>query len=316
MTWTAVAFVPAAVSTAYQAAGSPAQWDGTIQNRQWHLVRVPTGLKSYRWDEVTALGSTAGPPAAHQPNTSAFHPVDFIPPLHGEPALTDPKAPNNPGVPTTDAGLSGSWCECDRYEGPIATLGATPTFHDGRWWVQLGKRTMFFGSANGSGTATGTGAHAALPNPQNRPEINAADDLLAYFDTNACTRESLPVVTAFQNAYNASSLPGRLTPDGQYGPNTQSAVQLTLDEAQSDSGSGPSQSAPTNCFGGAIPTTPSVDPTPSTPPTPGGSTPTPSSAPTGPNSSRTPLIIGGFAVAGAALIGYTYWKKHHRGRRS
>jgi hypothetical protein len=376
------------------------------------------------------MGSIAGPPAPHQPNTDAFHPADFIPPLRGKPPLTEqPVMPHS--QPTTDAGLSGSWCECDRYEGPIATLGATPTLHNGRWWVQLGKRTMFFGSANASlfpdappdplfgpyvgvdahchwasvaaptgetgawttvvpdywspivgsqqhlswvvqlssgvrhavtlfgshqlkvrrylritcstpqnthrdywyactylavaptqktlaGVPLGIGAHASLPNPINRAEINAANDLLSYFDVNACTRDSIPVVSAFQNAYNASGLPGHLTVNGQYGPNTQRALQNALDEAQNDAGSGPSQPAPDNCFGRSVPAIPAVDPTPTptpaTPSTPTAPTTTTTVATGG--SSYAPLVIGGFAVAGAALIGYTYWRKKHRGHRS
>jgi hypothetical protein len=162
---------------------------------------------------------------------------------------------------------------------------------------------------------SGFGAHAALPNPQSRPEISAADDLLAYLDVNACTRDSIPVVASFQVAYNASGLPGQLTANGQYGPNTERALQNTLDEAQGDAGAGPSQSAPANCFGRAVPATPAVDPvgpgpTPTTPMAPTTASTNP------PSASATPYIIGGAVLAGAGLIGYTYWKKKRRGHRS
>jgi hypothetical protein len=314
MSWTAVAFVPADVSTAYQAAGSPATWSGTVQNRQWHITHSDTGLKSYRWDEVTALGSSVAftQSSAHKagPHNDIFNP-DYIPPLHGHPALQDPRSYPR-GVPTTDAGLSAplidNWCECDRYEGPI-TLGAVPTLHNGRWWKREGTRTMYFGASLGVG--------AALPNPNGRPEINAAIDLIAYFATNPCTQASLPVVVAFQNAYNASGLPGHLTVDGQYGPNSQKAAQNVMDEAQADAGAGPSQQAPANCFGRAVPAVPAVDPvTPITPsPTPGPQV-LPTVVVTGnPPTNYTPYIIGGVAAAGAGLVGYAYWKKHRRGRR-
>ena len=163
------------------------------------------------------------------------------------------------------------------------------------------------------------GAYTALPNPQNRPEINAAIDFLAYYDANGCSRSSLPVVTAFQNAYNASGLPGQLTLDGEYGPNSQRALQNVMDEAQADAGAGPSQQAPANCFPeyGSVPSIPALDVTP-TSPAPSGGSGTYTAPTTTVTGSTTPsnavLLIGGAAAAVAGGLGYWYYKKHKRGR--
>jgi hypothetical protein len=162
-----------------------------------------------------------------------------------------------------------------------------------------------------SGVDVGVGAHAALPNPNNRLEISAADDLLAYFDTNPCTQARVPVVAAFQNAYNASSLPGRLTVDGQYGGNTQRALQNTLDEAQNDAGAGPSQQAPVNCFGMAVP----VTPTPDVAPTPAPVVIVPPATNTTTNTTTTTatpwgtIALVAAAVTGVGLVGYAVAKK-------
>jgi hypothetical protein len=110
----------------------------------------------------------------------------------------------------------------------------------------------------------------ALPNPQNRAVINAANDLLASLDSGA-VQGSLPVVSAFQNAYNASGLPGQLTVDGEYGPSSQRALQNAMDQAQADAGAGPSQAAPQNAYSNTESTIPALDPTvaPATPGAPG-----------------------------------------------
>lgn len=168
-------------------------------------------------------------------------------------------------------------------------------------------------------SADGLGQSPALPNPQNRAEISAAIDFLAYYDTNGCSRASLPVVVALQNAYNASGLPGQLSIDGEYGPNSQRALQNIMDEAQADAGSGPSQQAPANCFPeyGNVPSIPALDrPNAATiPPPTSGSTTLPTTTVTGgaPNN-KAILLVGGAAAAVAGGLGYWYWKKHKRGR--
>jgi hypothetical protein len=158
----------------------------------------------------------------------------------------------------------------------------------------------------------GVGA-AAPPNPQNRAEINAVTDMIAFFDSNGCTRASLPVVKVFQIAYNQSGLPGRLTEDGQYGGNTERAAQNTLDEAQADAGAGPSQQAPANCFGMAVPATPGLDPAPPPAPHPGGGPVTPTTPTTSASSSNTAWwLIGSAAAVGATALGVAYYRKRHR----
>ena len=171
----------------------------------------------------------------------------------------------------------------------------------------------------GLGKNNDLGAYAALPNPQNRAEINAAIDFLAYYDVNGCSKKSLPVVVALQNAYNASGLPGQLTDDGEYGPNTQRALQNIMDEAQADAGAGPSQQAPANCFPeyGNVPSIPALDrPNAAPTSTPGQMTlpvttitPSESTKP-----STATLLVGGAVAAVAGGLGYWYWKKHKRGR--
>jgi len=102
--------------------------------------------------------------------------------------------------------------------------------------------------------------------------------------------------------------------DGEYGPNTQRALQNVLD-AIGAANNGPSQAAPTNCFPelGAVPTVPALDVTPTpTPATPAAVMPT--VTPPASMASMTPWIIGGAAVAGAGVVGYAYWRKHKRSR--
>lgn len=161
-----------------------------------------------------------------------------------------------------------------------------------------------------------------VQNPNNRPEINAAVDLMAYFATNGCSRASIPVVKMFQVAYNASGLPGQLTEDGEYGPNSQRALQNTLDEAQADAGVGPSEQAPTNCFPeyGNVPSVPALDVTPAS----GGgggtttlptTTVTSTTTPTSSKSSAALWIIGSAAAVGATALGVSYYRKRKRMRR-
>lgn len=198
-----------------------------------------------------------------------------------------------------------SWRVCSFDEAP-AGLGSAPMLHRGRWYVGQ--------SGSGWFRALKWGLGATLPNPKLRPEVDAAMDLLDYLRGNGCTQASFPACATFQATYNASGLPGRLSVDGQYGGNTMRALQNVMDEAQADAGTGPSQQAPADCFQGnptygpeaVIPGLDVVTPTPAPTTTVVVNPPAPSS----PN-----WLIWGALAAGATAIGYTYWKKHHRGRR-
>jgi hypothetical protein len=200
--------------------------------------------------------------------------------------------------------LPGRWveCGCDAPPG----LGATPVMHRGSWHALSGSRVLRFQIGAGSAVLPGDSA-----------VIAAANALLAYYDNNAPTTASITTVSAFQSAYNASGQPGVLTVDGQYGPNTQRALQNVIDSAEA--GLGPTQGAPANAWGTAPPATPAPDVAPAVPATPNG--PGTYVAPTitvvgTPPTNYTPWIIGGVAAAGVGLVGYTYWKKHRRGHRS
>jgi len=179
-----------------------------------------------------------------------------------------------------------TWIKAPLGSGPFG-LGATPMLVEKTWWVAANGITYSQGLAGGSGFGD-------LPAAQ-----SAAADLMAFFATNAPSRDSVPQVSAFQSAYNSSGLPGSLTVDGQYGPNTQVALNNVI---------GPSQLAPQNVFSDVVPTTPQPD----EPPAPAPTTPT-AITPAGATGIPTPVIIGGAAVLGAGLI-YWAWKrkKHHR----
>lgn len=123
--------------------------------------------------------------------------------------------------------------------------------------------------------------------------------LVAWLAANGCTQASVPAVSQFQTDYNGSGLAGQLTVDGQYGPNTQTALQNVL-------GSG--STAPDNCFGGTPPSTPALDS--ATGITTSNGTTIAASSPDYSN-----WIIGGAAALGVGIIGLMWWKKHHRGRR-
>jgi hypothetical protein len=142
------------------------------------------------------------------------------------------------------------------------------------------------------GAARGLGAPADA--------ISAAQDLVNYLNANGCTQSSVSQVSAFQAAYNASGSPGQLTVDGQYGGNSQAALQYILDNAPAAGGGGPTQAAPTNCFGMPVPAIPGLDPTPPPGPSPG---PSPRPSPSPPLSSPGGLPWGTIAVAGAAVVG-------------
>ncbi len=350
MTWTLIPFVPKDAMHAYLSAGSPATWTGTVHNRQWHIAKSSTGLQQYRWDVATSVGRPLYDEGPAQPSADQYN-IDYTPPLNGQVIQSpyDGTPPHTfPGKQTTDSGLSGrmrewsvarmnggggvgglydrnnankrswkgggtmsdprgdlgldsgQWVECGCEP---ETLGATPQMFRGSWHAKSGTKTMRW---------AGIGAHALLQG--NRTEVSAANMVLAYFDNNPCTKASIPVVSDFQRAYNASGLPGSLTVDGQYGPNTQQALQNVIDMAEA--GIGPTQAAPPNCWGTAVPAMPAPDAgqVVVTPPASPTTTTVTTNVNPPPSTSWTPWVIGGAAVAGAGVVGYAYWKKHHRGR--
>lgn len=139
--------------------------------------------------------------------------------------------------------------------------------------------------------------------------------LIAWLQANGCTQNSVSQVSAFQSAYNSSGLPGSLTVDGQYGGNTQSALQNVLNASMTGVVSGASP-APDNCFAGTqwatVPATPAPDAV-------GTSTDPTTNQTVDVGQGQTdwaPWIIGGAAALGAGIVGYAFWKGHHmRGRR-
>lgn len=248
-------------------------------------------------------------PLPHQPNTNVFR--DEV--WSGGEAI--PTAANIPGVPTTDAGLSGStvfdqvpvdWIKCDACDSPKG-VGATPTLHRGAWHVRhpnSGEAYRFVGKPQGLGAALLQGDTTV---------IAAANGLLAYYDTNTPSQASVPAVSAFQAAYNASGMPGALTVDGQYGPNTQKALQNVIDAAEA--GLGPTQGAPANAWGTQPPAVPAPDVAPATPAGPGTLVLPETTIVGTPTPNYTPWIVGGVAAAGVGLVGYAYYRKHRRGHR-
>ena len=199
--------------------------------------------------------------------------------------------------------LPTDWIVCTECDAPSG-LGGTPTLHRGSWHVRhpkSGKAYRFVGA--GSALLQGDST-----------VIAAANGLLGYYSGNAPSQGSVPAVSAFQSAYNASGYPGSLTVDGQYGPNTQKALQNVIDGAEA--GMGPTQAAPPNAWGTAPPATPAPDVAPPGSPSGPGTLVLPETTIVGtPTPNYTPWIIGGVAAAGITLVGYTYWKKHRRGHR-
>lgn len=130
--------------------------------------------------------------------------------------------------------------------------------------------------------------------------------LVAWLNANGCTQSSVSQVSQFQTDYNSSGLPGQLTVDGQYGPNTQAALDAVL---------GTSGTAPTNCFGGTPPATPALDSQTGIQ-TSSGTTVTPTSNPAG-VTDYSPYIIAGSALVGAGILGWALWRYYHpkRGHR-
>lgn len=198
--------------------------------------------------------------------------------------------------------MKGRWINAP-HQVRIPDLGAAPTLVANRWYAKSGDRIMQW--------TEGLGA-VDLANPSNLPIIDAANAVIDYLNSNGCTQASIPAVATFQTQYNATGQPGQLTVDGQYGGNTQAALQNIINQATADAGAGPAQSAPANCFGMAVPARPALDP-----PLAGGSSTTITTTTTDTTSTSTmptwaPWLVGGAVVAGAGLIGYTIWKKKHR----
>jgi hypothetical protein len=246
-------------------------------------------------------------PLPHQPDTNVFRNEVWS----GGPSIP---VHSFPGKQSTDAGMSGGsvvfdqlpvdWIKCEACDAP-AGVGAVPALHRGAWHVRHnGEAFRFVGKPQGVGAALLQGDTTV---------IAAANGLLAYYDTNTPSQASVPAVSAFQAAYNASGQPGALTVDGQYGPNTQKALQNVIDAAEA--GVGPTQAAPPNAWGTAPPAVPAPDVAPATPTGPGTLVLPETTIVGTPTPNYTPWIIGGAVAAGAGLVGYTYWKKHRRGHR-
>lgn len=183
------------------------------------------------------------------------------------------------------------WIEAPAGSGPTG-LGEAPLLVGQTWWIRRDGITYGFGAGFGDVSTA----------------LSAADNLMTKFSSTPPSRAVVPEVSAFQSAYNGSGLPGSLTVDGQYGPNTEAALQKVLDLRS------PPQAAPANVFSTAIPSTPAAD-TP--PPGPNPDAP-PAPKPTAPgldNSSSgipTPYIVGGAVLAGAGLIYWAWSRKKHR----
>jgi hypothetical protein len=145
----------------------------------------------------------------------------------------------------------------------------------------------------------------------NQGLTDAAQAVVNFFAANACTRASVPEVASFQATYNVSGMPGHLTVDGQYGGNTERALQIVLNNSPAAGGGGPVQAVPPNCFGMAVPETPVVDVTPAAPVTP--TTTTTTTTTTAP-STMSPWIIGGAAAVVAGGVGYAVYRARKRRR--
>lgn len=193
--------------------------------------------------------------------------------------------------------MNGQWIEVARHDAP-AGLGAIPRKHrDGRWYAASpdGKRMFRFHPQRvGVGaidTTQGAGAQA----------YTAATLVVTYFASNPCTQSSIQQVSDFQTAYNAAGGAGQLTVDGQYGGNTQAALQEVL------SSTAGAATAPQNCFNMVVPSVPALDPV-----TPQGTIDTTQIQTA---FDWTPWLIGGGVAATLGVIGYAVWAKRHHRRR-
>jgi len=147
----------------------------------------------------------------------------------------------------------------------------------------------------------------------NQGLTDAAQAVVNFFAANACTRASIPEVASFQATYNGSGMPGHLTVDGQYGGNTERALQIVLNNAPAAGGGGPVQAVPPNCFGMAVPDTPALDPSTPTAPTAPATTTTTTTTTSTP-STMSPWIIGGAAAVVAGGVGYAVYRARKRRR--
>jgi hypothetical protein len=142
--------------------------------------------------------------------------------------------------------------------------------------------------------------------------VPAAQDLVNALATNGCPQTAFAECSAFQVAYNALGGP-QITVDGKYGGNTQAALQQVMAQNLVIVNSGVSSTtAPTNCFGMAVPAVPGLDQAPS-----GGSgkLTVPTTTVTGKASTDyTPWLIGGAVVVGASGLAYVWYKKKHKRR--
>jgi hypothetical protein len=146
----------------------------------------------------------------------------------------------------------------------------------------------------------------------NQGLIDAAQAVVNFFAANACTRASIPEVASFQATYNTSGMPGALTIDGQYGGNTERALQIVLNNTPAAGGGGPVQAVPSNCFAMAVPETPVLDVTPTATPTTPTTTTTTTTTTT--PSTMSPWIIGGAAAVVAGGVGYAIYRARKRRR--
>ena len=104
------------------------------------------------------------------------------------------------------------------------------------------------------------GGAPATPNPNSAPVFQAAQALLTYLSQNGCSQGFIQQVADFQNAYNATGLGPQISPDGNYGGNSQAALQIVLNSVNPPAGT-----APDNCYGMPVPSMPGANPTPATP---------------------------------------------------
>ena len=133
---------------------------------------------------------------------------------------------------------------------------------------------------------------AAPSNAPSQALLTAAGALVDWLAANGCTQGSIPACATFQAQYNQEGQVN-LVVDGKYGAQTQAALGRVL----AINGAG---TAPPNCFGGSTPTPTKPQSIPPLVITGSGKT------------NWTPWIIGGAAVGGAGVIGYAYWRKHHK----
>lgn len=135
------------------------------------------------------------------------------------------------------------------------------------------------------------------------PLTQSSADLIAWLAANPCTQQPIAQVTAFQTAWNSSGNGSTLVIDGKYGPLTRGALQAVMTTI----GKG---AAPADCFSAVGATTPA----PIAAAAPSANPPVtyvyqPQSVP-----SPVPWLVAGAIIAGAGVIGYTYWQRHYAPR--